>query len=649
MGFESIDIGQALHGYSEGHRLLASSNELSRDAQRTMLVLSDMSGPSMQKGFEQYVTGYPLPNSDCYAFSKTWYAPEMSRPGCVWTHTLILSPQTLGSILDLRLLLPLFRRPSKGNLDFASYSVPIQIPQILPSNEFLEFADHPLLPVLLAELYGHEKDYPIALAFNEPSVLEDIIIAIWSQQWPSLRQRFTFCSGAMSVRSVNGIAFDFQVVPPNQCRQFERDVKELRLVENRPLNEFEYDWVSILVYDLRERFDTSLRNFLQCFGGNARCLLSRLTILHERFRFLQTSNSQGSDVISTFFALFPNANEHCPELVQSILGRRLGKKESSLLGTSEQEMLFCLALHRDKITLNPQYLNANSRAHQLWHDDRLQAIRLMSRLIDNRITPVGKEILKGFARAMTPHDLFDISQKHKDLLFVIASLAPALAAMPDIWRIEYTAQLTLLDAISVNSLTANERGLLLSAIIEAGSSSIGEEALSQFGDQFIESLLESIENKGYIPGNRSEWSKVLTDKPEITIRWLKNHNVIRPKTFAFAAIALDPRDKSVKQQGVEFWAQLLRPIEHDLDQQDVIDLSCFLMPLALMNSGPDAGYLARFAFPYIHDALAKNQLEWRTWRTLDPLLPEIPWHWFRSWDKCERLRMAMEKKGFQPV
>jgi hypothetical protein len=73
------------------------------------------------------------------------------------------------------------------------------------------------------------------------------------------------------------------------------------------------------------------------------------------------------------------------------------------------------------------------------------------------------------------------------------------------------------------------------------------------------------------------------------------------------------------------------------------------MPIALQNSGQDANYLAKFSFPSIHDALLRNQLDWRIWKLIEPLLPELPWHWFRSWDKCERLRMAMKKRGLQDL
>src|SRR5262249_10651964 len=92
---ECVRVDQALHGYEDGHRLLAGSRPLPRDAERTMLVLSDLSGSGSIDGFESYLTGYALPSAGAYALARTWVALEMPRPGCVWTHTLLLDLDVL--------------------------------------------------------------------------------------------------------------------------------------------------------------------------------------------------------------------------------------------------------------------------------------------------------------------------------------------------------------------------------------------------------------------------------------------------------------------------------------------------------------------------------------------------------------------------
>src|SRR5712692_7263106 len=83
-------VHQALHGYSDGHRLLACSTTLKPKEQKAMLIMSDVSGSGAVIDKAGYLTGYPLPESGMYALARTWPATELPRPGCVWTHTLLI-------------------------------------------------------------------------------------------------------------------------------------------------------------------------------------------------------------------------------------------------------------------------------------------------------------------------------------------------------------------------------------------------------------------------------------------------------------------------------------------------------------------------------------------------------------------------------
>ena len=109
-----VKIHQALYGYADGHNLIASSLRIPSKAHRSMLLLSDMSGATMIPKFETYITGYPLSEIDKYVIARTWYAHEMDRPGCVWTHALLIDFDDMESIRDVRRLLALFRRPNSS-------------------------------------------------------------------------------------------------------------------------------------------------------------------------------------------------------------------------------------------------------------------------------------------------------------------------------------------------------------------------------------------------------------------------------------------------------------------------------------------------------------------------------------------------------
>lgn len=110
-------IHQLLYGYRNGHGLIAGS--ISPPPMNDSILLSkltDWSGYVSQNGDDgAYLTTTFLKESNLYAVALTWYAPEMERTGCVWTHVLLLNPDQISPTFDFRYLLPLFCRPSSSN------------------------------------------------------------------------------------------------------------------------------------------------------------------------------------------------------------------------------------------------------------------------------------------------------------------------------------------------------------------------------------------------------------------------------------------------------------------------------------------------------------------------------------------------------
>ena len=98
-------IHQALHGYNQGHTLLASSLTLPSIDDDLLKVMSDWTEYSGDaNGDSSYIMGYPLPDGKYYAIAKSWYANEMPRPGCVWTHTFLVDLENLETNFDFRQL-----------------------------------------------------------------------------------------------------------------------------------------------------------------------------------------------------------------------------------------------------------------------------------------------------------------------------------------------------------------------------------------------------------------------------------------------------------------------------------------------------------------------------------------------------------------
>lgn len=237
-----VVVHQLLHGYDQGHRLIAASTKLPSTAQRVLLALSDASGPQPPSGFEQCLTGYPVPDTEWFAFASTWPAPEMHRPGCVWTHTLLIHVADLAHIRALPRLASLFSRPSISLPDRAAYReplrVPVQPPGLRQSSTIpkqigatvgdiaLAFPREALVGRVLEGLYGPASDQnaPVLVIADEPTLLANLVLAVWDQQWARMRREFSFCTAAVTPRHIAGQPLTLQILPRAALRLAQRDV-----------------------------------------------------------------------------------------------------------------------------------------------------------------------------------------------------------------------------------------------------------------------------------------------------------------------------------------------------------------------------------------------------------------------------------------
>jgi len=203
-------LAQTLHGYEDGHVLIAGSLEPDDQAAELMLLMSDLA-PARRATAEGWLTAYPLPSMDAYVLARTWPAPEMPRPGCVWTHSLIIDYATLGSLRSFEGLVALFQRPTRD--DGAAYRRPLKLtedgsPTRLPRGAYSSAREG------LLRLYGQTGPAVIpCLGTNS----EAVALALWAQQWPRLRRRMRWSTTPISPSSALP-EFDFVMDPALSAR-----------------------------------------------------------------------------------------------------------------------------------------------------------------------------------------------------------------------------------------------------------------------------------------------------------------------------------------------------------------------------------------------------------------------------------------------
>ncbi len=181
-------IHQTFHGYSNGHKLLASSIDLDSKIKNILLSESDSPGQEFHHKDNVCYTGYPIVEYGYYVLSKTWVATEIERPGCVWTHS-ILVPFSLLAHKDLLKHFNPFDNfiKKEGMYNLSVNLEPIQFN--INSSYTTHTSDNTKeLSLVFSHIFSTEKQ--VFIPQNLISV-SDIII-MWSSLWPKLRRSFSF-------------------------------------------------------------------------------------------------------------------------------------------------------------------------------------------------------------------------------------------------------------------------------------------------------------------------------------------------------------------------------------------------------------------------------------------------------------------------
>ena len=249
-----ITIHQALLGYDRGHRILASSRLIESHSRHALLQFSDRSISARRISKSGYLTGYPLPDEGLYVLARTWNAPEVSRPGCVWTHSLLISFTELAQIDDPRKLMDCFLRPSQVG-DSEKYSKPIVVD--MDQEQASPSVEEDLARELIERLYTlpYQK---VLLKVSQQEDVDTTLLAVWGQQWPRLRRNFRFCSLTDEDRSTADHDFDVQFLP--SARKGARVGWDEEGVEREV-------WVNLCLADLLD-LNPDFRKFIWRAGGD---------------------------------------------------------------------------------------------------------------------------------------------------------------------------------------------------------------------------------------------------------------------------------------------------------------------------------------------------------------------------------------------
>ncbi|MGA4332485.1 hypothetical protein ACI2U6_17335 [Ralstonia nicotianae] len=415
-----LRVDQALHGYRDGHRLLAASQHLDDFSASTMARMSDMQPRSLGPS-ESYVCGYPLPHANRYVIARTWLAQEMRRPGCVWTHSLLLDYGVVAQVESLANLLTLLSRPSFDALDIYESSLDItdlaKVSSALGLGEVVtEQVDVSRLYSILFSLYGPQQPSAAFARKTGDSKDEAIVSIIWGQMPPRLRREFVFCT--------SGSTMSTSFCDASLCLVLADDVDTAG--QNAG-----FTWgvtaIEHLVRDAQRGDRSVLRGFLSRYVTDAikpRAAISPLTEI--AFALSQRELFRGVREAASRIAIgFPSAGD-CELLKKDLLTGHIfeGINPESLLASSLPPMKHLPKLSDGKV--------AQTLAAQIVSDASLLNV-LLADCSTAESGTLGRDVFDSIMRSLQPVDVatLDIAPFQK---YAIMSSRPDVIADPLFWQ-----------------------------------------------------------------------------------------------------------------------------------------------------------------------------------------------------------------------
>jgi len=586
-----IKINQSLHGYENGHQLLACSMELNTLLKKVLLFQTDLSGSNISKGFETYITGYPIEESNLYAFSRTWYADEMKRPGCVWTHTFLIDFSDLSMIEEFQVLLQLFKRPVVG--EYSSYDNEIEVDtRGLFKNELSD--DITIRKLLFDSLYKTPKK-TVFLPSATPQIFEKTIISLWSDQWPRLRRNFLFCTGALSLKTLNDREFDFQVIPKNIISNIEKQSINpliLDLASSAASN-----WINIL----GKYQKTEIRKFLWTFGADIEGKRNNYIPLLELFRSLHSSEFSLAEINSYVNKYFPDS-EKGKFLKKNFYGL------NSILPVSEKELISYLLSNEAPLSLNYNELQVSDRVINLINKQELSVDEFVN--LFEKLNSHGLDA-SFWKKVELPLDfVLNLMGLDKSLVRTLIERWPNILEDEKVWKLNYSVQQEILHALNHSNVNFKK---VFTPIIRSGSDIIFD--LSKFFGEIVTIQTLNIINldKGIVVNKK--WSEYIFQNDKATYDWLLENksNLTRP------IFILIFKFMNVKQiEFIKFEAKELlngyQLVKEGATTNFVNMTACKLLDVGYNNVLKKSYLLVEQLFPYVYSEICSENIGNEIWK-----------------------------------
>lgn len=627
---EQFKVHQALFGYRDGHHLLSTSVGLNPRVRQFLANVTDSSGSESPRGFEAAFTGIPVPETKFYALFCTWPAPEMPRPGCVWSHALLLDFETLANIPDLSILRDLCRRPANPP-DFSSYEGTLLAQQGTNTGSVRSEVDKLRAELLVSAFYEHSESC-IVILDDQSYPWEEIVFALWSQNWPLLRQRFVFSTGSLGDRGAAGIAFDLQIAPLSSERLWKRSGSPRVLIEFPTRLQSKPWWVRTILKDFEAGPTGPLRKFLFSYGDEIQA--TRVAFI-KLIKILAGPEPGEEDDpgsrLAKIASAFPKPDEAL-RLKHDQLAALSEQTESPDRGHSWAAVYFLLHA-KEAVAFNGIPFDFGLHAKFFWEHKRADVLSLLGKVSETkRVT----DFVDTLASSLTPKDIPAIWHEQPEAVLNILARKPSLATAPQAWNLPIAGQQYLWGKLRATTNDKQTWALVCGAMLSVECCFNERETVELAGTQLTDGLQKWLKSD-YFKLPSPAWREALS----APLAHAANERIISASLLALTIWVVPLKLSKLRDGHCRDIQDLAKQGLKEVPNPLVLPTLFWLTSIGLETSGEDGFALLSRAFFPVYDAVALSKYPGEAWDRLASVLPELPFG--LDWDRCRRLRRALRR------
>ena len=620
-------VHQALHGYNQGHNRLACSLLLSPHDDDRMKVISDWSEYTDNRE-NSYLTAYPLSDANCIVVAKSWYADEMNRPGCVWTHSLIINFSSINDEFDFRSLLAYFKRPSYNEIDF--YSSPIEIDCSSRESFHVTESEDELLVLYLSLLNGANGT---SIFTCEEDQLHYQKLCLTLLQYVPLAYLNTigFCTGSAFGRKITNDLLSLQFATNTGVK-----LSDFAITQKEKLETVCTGLRNICTSMRSEFSDTD--QALRVFSSDIKTDMDNLCVVGLLLSYLDNALTQGGakvnydEILTVISNAFPK-KENGIVTKQTFCGKRV-----SNMFSDEATVLSKLASSMPNDCIDYEIIDYSKRVESLLKEGGIQEYTTYLKHLVNSVSInyEGQLQLRQAANCLDNNDLAYIAHFDFSVYMGLVMMNPSILRYGfwiDFPEQQFYAAYNVFVNHAVLGFDSWDRLFL---IILYRNQHISTDLMRKFSQNvrtIVSDVMEYLESSinGYV---QSEIKRYCCSRPSEILEWIKNRDKVSTSIVRFVVEVIDAKQVSLYL----YTPDNLRCLYNTQYSADC-DYYVFLLVLAFRFNDKGCLPYIKKSFKIVHDLLSTSRLPEHLWKTIEPYTEKL--FFLQEWDRCKKLRKGL--------